>query len=57
MAVIPVGAALFDVEPVLVHAVRRDAGEAEARHAIHVGGQQDAVPVDRGVLRQAVTHP
>ncbi len=45
VAVIPVGPALLDLEAVLVHAVRRDAGEAEAGHAVHVGRQQDAVPV------------
>ncbi len=56
VAVIPVGPALLDLEAVLVHAVRRDAGEAEAGHAVHVGRQQDAVPVDRGLLRQAVAH-
>ncbi|MND93924.1 hypothetical protein D3C80_861260 [compost metagenome] len=57
VAVVPVGAALLHLELVLVHSVRRDAGEAEARHAVHVGRQQDAVPVDRGVLFQAVAHP
>ena len=56
MAVVPVGAVLLHPEAVFVQAVRRDAGEAETRHAVHVGRQQDAVPVDRGVHRQAVAH-
>ncbi|MNQ93124.1 hypothetical protein D3C85_1085740 [compost metagenome] len=57
MAVVPVGAVLLHLEAVLIHAIRGDAGEAEARHAIHVGRQDDAVPVDGGVLVQAIAHP
>ncbi|MCY1281560.1 hypothetical protein D9M70_303700 [compost metagenome] len=57
MAVVPVGAVLLHLEAVLVHAVRGDAGEAEARHAVHVGRQDHAVPVDGGVFVQAVAHP
>jgi len=40
-----------------VHATRFDALEAQARHAVHVGRQQNAVPVDRGVGLEPVAHP
>ena len=56
VAVIPVGAALLHLEAVFVQAIRRDAGEAEAGHAIHVARQQNSVPVDRGGLIQPVAH-
>ncbi|SAJ32035.1 Uncharacterised protein [Enterobacter cloacae] len=54
---VPVGAVLPDLEAVFVETAGSDAFEAEARHAIHVGRQDDAVPVDRGVLGEAVAHP
>src|SRR3546814_10040650 len=50
MAVIPVGAALAHVEAVVVRLAAADAVETDARHAVHVRRQQDAVPVDRGVV-------
>ena len=56
MAVIPVGAALLDREAVVVGRARLDAGEAEPGHAVHVGRQDDAVPVNRGVLVECVGH-
>ena len=56
MAVIPVGAVLVDLELVLIHAVRGDAMEAQARNTIHVRRQDDAVPMDGGVLLEAVAH-
>ncbi len=57
MAVVPVGAGLLESEPVLVGLARGDAVEAQAGHAVHVGRQQDAVPVDRGgVALQGVGH-
>jgi len=56
MAVVPVGARLHDRELVDERLARLDAGEAYARHAIHVEGQDQAVPVDRGVLVQIVGH-
>ena len=46
VAVIPIGTVLFDREFVLVHAIGRDAVEAQAGHAIHVGRQKDTVPVN-----------
>ena len=49
MAVVPVSASLFDVEPIEVALARADAVEAHAGHAVHVRRQQYAVPVDRGV--------
>ena len=53
---VPVSTILIDLELVLVHAIGRDAVEAQARHTIHVRGQNDAVPVNRGVFGQAVFH-
>ncbi|MCY1295141.1 hypothetical protein D9M70_444690 [compost metagenome] len=47
---------LFHLEPVLVQAAGCDAFEAQAGNAVHVGRQQDAVPVDRSVFTQAVAH-
>ena len=47
MTVVPVGSALADIELVQVALAAVDAVEAEAGNPIHVGGQQDAVPVDR----------
>src|SRR5215831_2642554 len=54
MAVIPVGAALMDGKAVNEGFARRDAREAEARHAVHGSGRPYAVPVDRARLAQAV---
>ena len=54
VAVIPVGAALAHVETVGVGLAGIDARKAQARHAVHVGGQQDAVPVDGALLVQPV---
>ena len=56
VAVIPVGAVLTDRELVDEGLARPDAREADARHAIHLEGQQHAVPVDRSVLVQGVGH-
>lgn len=54
MAVIPVSARLADRKAVGKAAARRNAGEADAGHAIHLERQQQAVPVDRGLLVQIV---
>ena len=56
VTVIPVGTVLVDLELVLIHAVRGDAMEAQARNTIHVRRQDDAVPMDGGVLLEAVAH-
>ena len=56
MTVIPVSAVLVDLELVFVHAIGSDAVEAQARHTVHVGGQDDAVPVNGGVLFQPVAY-
>src|SRR3546814_12816740 len=62
MAVIPGGATLFDVEAVVIGLAATDAVEAQSRDAFHVGGQQDAVPVDRSfvpvnrIRRQRIGH-
>src|SRR3546814_5904937 len=50
MAVVPVGAALHDVEAVMVGLAAVDAVEAQPGHAVHVRRQQDAVPVDRRLV-------
>ena len=54
---VPVSAVLMHLEFVLVHAIGSDTVEAQARYTIHVGRQNDPVPMDRGVLVQAVFHP
>ena len=56
VAVIPVGAALTHREPVLPGSACRYPVKAQPRHAVHVRGQQDAVPMDRAVLGQRVVH-
>ncbi len=45
---VPVGARLLQRESVDERFARRNAVEADARHAIHFIRQHDAVPVDRG---------
>src|SRR3546814_6967674 len=50
MAVVPVGAALHDVDAVMVGLAAVDAVEAQTGHAVHVRRQQDAVPVDRRLV-------
>ncbi|MNP23872.1 hypothetical protein D3C76_1165970 [compost metagenome] len=54
---VPVSAVLLHLESVFVHAVGRDAMKTQTRHAVHVGGQDDAVPVDGGVFIELVFHP
>ncbi|MNZ33149.1 hypothetical protein D3C78_504890 [compost metagenome] len=56
MTVIPVGAALLQGELIEVLAPRLNAGKAKAWHAVHVGRQDDAVPVQRCRLGQAIAH-
>ena len=57
MAVVPVGAVLPELEAVVVGLARGDAVKAQPRHAVHVGRQQQAVPVDRAdVIAQRVVH-
>ncbi len=57
VAVVPVGAALPDVESILEGFARPDARETQAGHAVHRGRQNQPVPVDRGVFRQPVGDP
>ena len=63
MAVVPVSTVLDHVETVRIRFTAIDAVETQAGHAIHVGRQQDAVPVDRGLVavdrvgRQFVGYP
>lgn len=54
MAVIPVGARLADREFVAEGLPWPDPGEADARHAVHLEGKQQPVPVDRGVFAEVV---
>ncbi|MNJ36407.1 hypothetical protein D3C77_311930 [compost metagenome] len=56
MAVVPVGAALLQGELIEVIATGFDTGKAQARDSVHVGRQDDAVPVQRGGLVQAVAY-
>ena len=53
---VPVGAALLHQEAAGEGFARRDAGETDARHAVHAERQQDAVPVGRGGQAQPVGH-
>ena len=52
--VIPVGARLTQLEAIGEGLAGRDPGKADARHAVHLGGQDDPVPVDAGHLLEAV---
>ena len=54
MAVIPVGTGLPDLEPIGEGLTRPDAAKAHHRHAVHLVGHEDAVPVDRRILLQAI---
>ena len=54
VAVIPVGPRLDDRKLVDEGLARPDARETQARHAVELEGHQQPVPVDRGVLVQAV---
>ena len=54
VAVVPVGAALGDGEAVGKGLARFNSGKADARDAIHLEGQQDAVPMNRRGVGQAV---
>ena len=54
VAVVPVGARLADRELVDEGLAGLDAGEADARHAVHLERHEQAMPVDRGVLVQRV---
>ena len=56
MAVIPVRPPLTHREPVRVRVSRSNAVEAQPRHAVHVGGHQDAVPVNRRILAERIGH-
>ena len=56
VAVIPVRAALTDGKAILEGLARANSVKAQARHAVHVRGQQDAVPVDRADLGERVPH-
>ncbi len=54
VAVIPVGARLLQRKLIDKGLARLDAGEADARHTVHLERQQQAMPMDRGVLVQCV---
>ena len=57
VAVIPVRAALADPEAVDERLTGPNPVEAQPRYAVHVGGQQDAVPVNGRLVAQPVGHP
>src|SRR3546814_14717783 len=50
MAVVPEGARLLDRELVMIGFTWPDAGEADARHPVHLEGQEQPMPVDRAVF-------
>ena len=54
--VVPVGAGLAHAEAIRVGRAGADAVEAETGDAVHVGGQEDAVPVNRRVVVERVRH-
>ena len=56
VAVIPVRAGLPHGNAVLEDLRGPDAGEAESRNAVHLEGQDQAVPVDGGVVAQPIVH-
>ncbi|MCY1436842.1 hypothetical protein D9M71_529800 [compost metagenome] len=53
---VPVGAALLQGELKEIIATGLDTGKAQARDSVHVGRQDDAVPVQRGRFVQAVAY-
>ncbi len=55
MTVIPVGTVLLDLEPVDIHAIGLDAMKTKPWYTIHVGRQDNAVPVDGGCILQAIS--
>ncbi len=57
MAVIPIRAVLPDLEAIDIHAVGRNAIKAQPRHAVHVGRQDDAVPVNGRGFVETVFYP
>ena len=50
----PIGAALLDRKAIGKGRARLDPGEAHARHAVHLGRQEQPVPVNRRTFFQAV---
>ena len=56
MTVIPVGARLIDSEAIDVGLARPDAVEAQSRHAVHIGGENDSVPMDGARCGQPIRH-
>ena len=56
MAVIPVRARLRRAKAIGEGFTRPDARKTDARDAIHVERQQNAVPVDGGIFVQGVGH-
>ena len=57
MGMIPVGAALLNLEAIGEGFARRDTVEADARNAVHLKWQNDAVPVDGSGFTQRVGDP
>ena len=56
VTVVPVRPVLHDGIPVFERLARPNAGEVHPGHTIHRAGQQDAVPVDRGVFVERIRH-
>jgi len=56
VAVIPIGARLLDGELVHEGLAGLDPRKAHPRHAIHLEGHEQPVPMNRGFLVQRVAH-
>ena len=54
---VPICAGLLKLEAIRKGLARRNASKTDAGHPIHLIGQNDAVPVNRGGLTQAIGHP
>ena len=54
MAVVPVGASLFDRDRVSENLAGPDAGKTKTGNAVHIGGRPHSVPMNRGRYLQAI---
>ena len=54
MRVVPISAVLLHFKAIDKSLARFDTSKADTRHAIHLIGQQNPVPVDRGIFSQQV---
>ena len=57
MTVVPISTVLLNLKLIYIHAIGSDAVEAQSRHAIHVGRQDHAVPVNGCIFAQLIPDP